>query len=173
MALTDKRTKSNIDGLTGKQRAFAIAYAGQGKGVIKESSKLVGIHVKTGEKYMKNPLVKKYINELATVNHEVMTGLEMQETLTNWIKGGQDEVYDFNTGKVVKVSVPKRDRTKMIELLAKMTNNLQPDIIHHVHTNTKPQEVIDLEKRWDAINQKDYYAPSEDKLKDIFGSDEE
>jgi phosphoribosylformylglycinamidine (FGAM) synthase PurS component len=165
------RTKSKLDGLTDKQRAFAIAYSGTG--VIKKASEQVEIHVKTGEKYMKNPLVQSYIKELATVDKEVMTGLEMQSKLTEMILHGSDEVYDFNSGKVVQLKMPNRDKIKAIELLAKMTGNMLPETIHHIHTNEKPKEVIDLERRWDSINQKEFYSPSEDKLNDIFGSDEE
>lgn len=167
--LKKPRTKSKIDGLTEKQRKFAIAYAGTG--VIKHASEQVGIHVKTGENYMKNPPVKDYIKELATVNTEVMSGLQMQEELSKMILHGTDEVFDFKSNKIVEVRMPNRDKVKAIELLAKMTGNMLPDTVMHIHTNEKPQEIIDLEKRWDAINQKDYYAPSEDKLKDIFGGD--
>ncbi|MGF6950558.1 hypothetical protein QF028_003063 [Neobacillus sp. B4I6] len=173
MALTDKRTKSNIDGLTDKQRAFAIAFSGQGKGVIKESSSIVGIHVKTGEGYMKNQLVKDYIKELATVNADVMTGLGMQEKLTEMITNGTDEVLDFKSGKIVQVKMPNRDKIKAIELLAKMTGKLIPDNLHIHISSEEPKEIIDLKRRWDSINRKEVYSPSENDLQDIFGSGED
>lgn len=167
----EKRTKSKLDGLTEKQRSFAIAYAGTG--VIKQASEQVGIHVKTGEKYMKNELVKDYIKELSTVNTEVMTGLQMQEELSKMILHGKDEVINFQTGEVVKVAMPNRDKIKAIELLAKMTGNLlAPDNLH-IHLTEKPKEIIDLEKRWDSINRKEVYAPSEEDLEEIFGSGED
>lgn len=165
--------KSNKDGLTDKQRAFAIAFAGVAEGNVRKASKLVGIHENSGYAYAKLPAVQEYIKELAVVNSEVMSGLQMQETLTDMILNGKDEVYDFNNSKVVEVKMPNRDKIKAIELLAKMTGSLLPDVVHHLHTNSTPQEVIDLEKRWDSINQKEYYSPSEDKLKDIFGEDGE
>jgi len=169
MALTDKRTKSKLDGLTEKQRKYAIAFAGCG--VIKEASEKAGIHVKTGEKYNKNPLVQSYIKELATVNTEVMTALEMQEELTKMILHGTDEVFDFKANKIVEVRTPNKDKIKAIELLAKLTGNMMPENIHY-HVSEKPQEVIDLEKKWDTINQKEYYAPSEEDLEEIFGGED-
>ncbi|MDF2036579.1 hypothetical protein P2R12_06170 [Cytobacillus oceanisediminis] len=167
------RTKaSNNDGLTDKQRAFAIAFSGQAKGNVRKASELAGIHENSGYSYSKLPSVQGYIKELAVINSEVLSGLQMQETLTEMIISGKDEVYDFNSGKIVEVKMPNRDKIKALELLAKMTGNMLPDTIHHIHTDSKPQEVIDLEKRWDAINRKEVYAPSEEKLKDIFGEDD-
>jgi hypothetical protein len=166
----EKRTKSKLDGLTDKQRAFAVSYAGTG--VIKKASEQVGIHVKTGEKYMKNELVKAYIQELSTVNVEVMTGLQMQEELSKMILNGKDEVVNYQTGEIVKVAMPNRDKIKAIELLAKMTGQLLPDNLH-IHVSEKPKEVIDLEKKWDSINRKEVYAPSEEDLNNIFGSGED
>ncbi|KAF0825762.1 hypothetical protein V7200_05675 [Cytobacillus firmus] len=122
---------------------------------------------------MKNELVKDYIKELATVNTEVMSGLEMQEELTKMILHGKDEVVNYQTGEVVKVAMPNRDKIKAIELLAKMTGNLlAPDNLH-IHLSEKPKEIIDLEKRWDSINRKEVYAPSESDLEEIFGGEED